>query len=67
MAKDPVCNMEVDEETAEFESQYASQTYYFCSAECQEHLNLGQNNMRVLHKKLGVPVSDGTPFVAAEN
>ena len=33
MAKDPICNMicnmEVDEETAEFESQYASQTYYF--------------------------------------
>ena len=27
MAKDPICNMEVDEETAEFESQYASQTY----------------------------------------
>ena len=31
MAKDPICNMEVEEEeeTAEFESQYASQTYYF--------------------------------------
>ncbi len=30
MAEDPICNMEVDEETAEFKSQYASQTYYFC-------------------------------------
>jgi YHS domain-containing protein len=29
MAKDPICNTEVDEETAEFESQYASQTYFF--------------------------------------
>jgi YHS domain-containing protein len=36
MAKDPICNIEVDEETAEFKSQYASQTFYFCSAECQE-------------------------------
>ena len=36
MAKDPICDVEVDEETAEFKSQYASQTYYFCSAECQE-------------------------------
>ena len=36
MAIDPVCEMEVDEETVEFRSQYASQTYYFCSAECQE-------------------------------
>jgi len=36
MAKDPICNMEVDEETAEFKSQYGSQTYYFCSEECKD-------------------------------
>lgn len=40
MAKDPICHMEVDEESAEFKSQYASQTYYFCSAECQEQFEL---------------------------
>ena len=40
MAKDPICNTEVDEETAEFESQYASLTYCFCSAECQEQFEL---------------------------
>ena len=40
MAKDPICDMEVDEETAEFKSEYASQTYYFCSAECQEQFEL---------------------------
>ena len=40
MAMDPVCEMEVDEETVEFKSQYASQTYYFCSAECQELFEL---------------------------
>ena len=35
MAKDPVCNMEVDETSAEFTSQYGSETYYFCSEECK--------------------------------
>ncbi len=40
MAMDPVCEMEVDEETVEFKSQYASQTYYFCSAECKELFEL---------------------------
>ena len=29
MAKDPICDMEVDEQTAEFKSQYGGQTYYF--------------------------------------
>jgi Cu+-exporting ATPase len=40
MAKDPICNMEVDEQTAEFKSQYASQTYYFCTAECHAQFEL---------------------------
>jgi YHS domain-containing protein len=29
MAEDPTCDMEVDEQTAEFKSQYGGQTYYF--------------------------------------
>jgi YHS domain-containing protein len=40
MAEDPICNMEVDEQTAEFKSQYGSQTYYFCSEECKEQFEL---------------------------
>jgi hypothetical protein len=39
----------------------------FAQQNAKNNLNLDQNNMRVLHKKFGVPVSDGTPFVAAEN
>ena len=39
MAKDPICDMEVDEQT-EFQSQYGSQTYYFCSEECKEEFEL---------------------------
>jgi YHS domain-containing protein len=29
MSKDPICNMEVDEQAAEFNSECGSQTYYF--------------------------------------
>jgi YHS domain-containing protein len=35
MAKDPICNVEVDEQSAEFKSQYGSKTYYFRSEECK--------------------------------
>jgi hypothetical protein len=39
----------------------------FAQQNAKNNLNLGQNNMRVLHKKFGVPVSNGTPFLAAES
>ena len=32
MAKDPVCGMMVDEETAKFKSVHEGRTFYFCSA-----------------------------------
>ena len=35
MAMDPVCNMEVDEETAQWTSDYKGQTYYFCAPGCK--------------------------------
>jgi YHS domain-containing protein len=35
MAKDPVCNMMVDEKTAKFKSDYQGNTYYFCAASCK--------------------------------
>jgi len=49
----------------------------FAQQNAKNNLNLGQNNMRVPRKKdvsdgsrfgslVGVPVSDGTPLVAAE-
>ena len=40
MAKDLICNREVDEETAEFKSEYGSKTYYFCLEECKEQFEL---------------------------
>jgi YHS domain-containing protein len=35
MAKDPVCGMDVDEQTATLKSEYKGQTYYFCGAGCK--------------------------------
>ncbi len=35
MAKDPVCGMEVDEQTTTLKSEYKGQTYYFCGPGCK--------------------------------
>jgi YHS domain-containing protein len=35
MAKDPVCEMNVDEKKAAGSSSYLRNTYYFCSANCK--------------------------------
>ena len=51
MAEDPICNMEVDEETAEFESQYCkSDILLLLSRMHKNNLNLGQNNTRVQYR-----------------
>jgi YHS domain-containing protein len=35
MAKDPVCEMDVDEKTAKLKSDYKGHAYYFCSPGCK--------------------------------
>ncbi len=35
MAIDPVCKMEVDPDTAQWQSEYHGQTYYFCAPGCK--------------------------------
>lgn len=35
MAKDPVCNMTVDE-TKAIQAEHGGQTYYFCAQVCKE-------------------------------
>ncbi len=39
MAKDPVCGMPVDEETAKLKSEYEGKTYYFdaTNGKCVKH------------------------------
>ena len=36
MTRDQVCGMDVDEKTAAAKSEYADDTYYFCSRQCKE-------------------------------
>ena len=35
MARDPVCGMTVDEETAKWTSEHEGETYYFCNERCK--------------------------------
>lgn len=35
MAKDPVCDMEVDPEEAPAKTEYNGETYYFCAPGCK--------------------------------
>lgn len=34
-ARDPVCGMDVDKQTAQWKSEYQGQTYYFCAPGCK--------------------------------
>ncbi len=36
MAIDPICKMDVDEETASLKSGYKGKTYYFCAPGCKK-------------------------------
>jgi YHS domain-containing protein len=36
MAKDPVCNMDVDEKKAAATAEYKGKTYYFCAPGCKK-------------------------------
>lgn len=36
MQKDPVCQMEVEEQTAAAKSTYQGKTYYFCATGCRD-------------------------------
>jgi YHS domain-containing protein len=36
MARDPVCGMDVDEQTAAATAEYQGTTYYFCSPGCKK-------------------------------
>jgi len=35
MAIDPICKMTVDEDTAEYKTEYEGKTYYFCAPGCK--------------------------------
>jgi len=35
LAKDPVCEMQVDEKTAKYKTIREGKTYYFCASSCK--------------------------------
>ncbi|WP_456440087.1 YHS domain-containing protein [Caldithrix abyssi] len=35
MVRDPVCGMQLDEESSVESSEYQGKTYYFCSPDCK--------------------------------
>ena len=37
--RDPVCNMEIDEQSAAGRSQYQGETYYFCTQSCKDEFD----------------------------
>lgn len=39
MAKDPVCDMDVDMRTAQHKSEHKGQTYYFCAPGCKKEFD----------------------------
>jgi YHS domain-containing protein len=43
MAQDPVCKMEVDEESAAATSEYNGKTYYFCAPGCKRAFDADPN------------------------
>lgn len=36
MAIDPICKMNVNEDTAQYMSEYKGKTYYFCAPGCKK-------------------------------
>ncbi|MBE0426802.1 MAG: YHS domain-containing protein [Nitrospirae bacterium] len=51
MAKDPVCNMNVDEKKASVTSVYKGVTYYFCAASCKEKFEKDPEKFAAKEKK----------------
>ena len=48
MAKDPVCNMDVDPKKAAAQTNYKGQMIYFCAVGCK--VTFGQNPAKYLPK-----------------
>ncbi len=49
MVIDPVCHMEINEETAQHRTEYDGKTYYFCAAGCKQAFD--ENPQMILSKE----------------
>ncbi len=50
MAKDPICQMDVDESAA-LKAERGGQTYYFCSDHCRSKF-LAEDEQRPTHREI---------------
>ena len=55
MAKDLVCDMDVDEKTAKWKTIYQGKTYYFCAPGCKKQFEATHRNMSATARLLGTP------------
>ncbi|MBI5561725.1 MAG: YHS domain-containing protein [Deltaproteobacteria bacterium] len=46
MAIDPICGIDVDEKTADFQTRLEHETFYFCSKACQERFEIKEGLRR---------------------
>src|SRR5512136_1863863 len=63
MAKDPVCGMYVDEETAEFKVTIRGTTYYFCSQTCMKEFMAPEVEIKRLKIYVAVGVMLTIPII----
>lgn len=60
--KDPVCGMSVDPHTAEYRSQHAGKTWYFCSSRCQSKFEEAPEKHLDKAQVPAEPVAPGTMY-----
>lgn len=51
MAKDPVCNMDIDEKKAASRSTYKGKTYFFCAKGCKDKFDKDPEKFITKEKK----------------
>jgi YHS domain-containing protein len=51
LAKDPVCNMNIDEKKAAATSIYKGKTYYFCAKGCKDKFDKDPEKFVLKEKK----------------
>lgn len=51
MAKDPVCNMDIDEKKASSRSTYKGKTYFFCAKGCKDKFDKDPEKFITKEKK----------------
>jgi P-type Cu+ transporter len=64
MGLDPVCKMEVNPASAEAQSEYQGQTFYFCSVECMRKFDANPQQYIDESARQGAPRPAGAEEIA---